>query len=101
LGENRRVTSFAEHRAVPYGLYLAVWAALICLTGVTLGVSYLDLAGVGFQTALLIATLKASLVLLYFMHLRYEARMYFTMVLIILITYAVFIGLTFSDYAFR
>ena len=91
----------AEHRPVPNAVYLAVWAGLIGLTGLTLAVSYIDLAGVGFQTALLIATVKASLVLLYFMHLRYEPRLYFTMVLIVLVTYAVFIILTFSDYAFR
>ena len=90
-----------EHPVVPFALYVAVWAGLIVLTGVTLGVSYLDLQNVGIQTALLIATVKASLVLLYFMHLRYEGRMYFVMLLIVLVTYVVFLALTFSDYGFR
>ena len=90
-----------EHRVVPFGLYVAVWAALIVLTGITLGVSYVNLGNVGIQTALLIAATKASLVLLYFMHLRYERRLYFTMLLIVLVTYIVFLGLTFSDYGFR
>ena len=58
--------SHPEHPAVPFALYVAVWAGLIVLTGVTLGVSYLDLQNVGIQVALLIATAKAALVLLYF-----------------------------------
>ena len=90
-----------QHHAAPYGLYVAVWAGLIALTGITLGVSYVDLANVGILTALLIATVKAALVLLNFMHLRYEGRLYFMMLLIVLVTYVVFVGLTFSDYGFR
>ncbi len=86
---------------VPSRVYVMVWAALVALTGITLGVSYLDLENVGIQTALLIATTKASLVLLYFMHLRYERRLYFRMLFVVLMTYAIFLGLTFSDYGFR
>ena len=95
------MTTDQPQHAVPYGLYVAVWAALIVLTAVTLGVSYVDLANVGILTALLIAIVKASLVLLYFMHLRYESRLYFVMLLVVLVTYVVFLGLTFSDYGFR
>ncbi|MDD4890983.1 MAG: cytochrome C oxidase subunit IV family protein [Phycisphaerae bacterium] len=90
-----------QHAVVPYGVYLAVWAGLIALTGLTLGTSYLHLGSVGILTALLIAVTKASLVLLYFMHLRYEGRMYFTLMLVAIVTYAVFLALTFSDYGFR
>ena len=91
----------AEHHATPYSLYVAVWAALIVLTATTVGVSYVNLPNVAILTALLIATIKASLVLLYFMHLRFEGRLYFTMMLVALVTYAIFLGLTFSDYGFR
>jgi cytochrome c oxidase subunit 4 len=90
----------AVHRAVPYRVYFTVWACLILLTGLTVAVSYTALH-VAIQVALLIATIKASLVMLYFMHLRYEGRMYFVMLLVVLVIYAVFIGGTLGDYAFR
>jgi cytochrome c oxidase subunit IV len=90
----------AEHRVVPVGVYLTVWAGLIVLTGLTVTASYAELH-VAVQVALLIATVKASLVLLYFMHLRYEGRAYFIMLLVVLVTYAVFIGGTLTDYLFR
>jgi cytochrome c oxidase subunit IV len=90
----------AEHRVVPTRLYVTVWAGLILLTGLTVLASYAELH-VAIQVALMIATVKASLVLLYFMHLRYEARMYFIMLLVVLVTYAIFIGGTLTDFAFR
>lgn len=90
----------AGHRVVPIRVYLAVWAGLVLLTGLTVTVSYAQLH-VAMQVALLIATVKALLVLLYFMHLRYENRAYFVMLLVVLVTYAIFIGGTLGDYLFR
>jgi cytochrome c oxidase subunit 4 len=49
----------------------------------------------------LIATVKAGLVLLYFMHLRYEKPLFAIMILVVLVTYGIFIALTFSDYFYR
>ena len=54
--------------------YLMVFGTLLVLTLVTVGVSYLDLPE--FETvivALVIATTKAALVAMFFMHLKYEA----------------------------
>lgn len=86
---------------VPYRLYFGVWAALIVLTGLTVGVSYIDMKNVTVLAAMLIATCKATLVLLYFMHVRFEKPLYLAMILAALGTYAIFIGLTFTDYPFR
>lgn len=55
--------------------YIVVWFALLVLTGVTLGVSYLDLGLGNVAAALAIASVKAALVALYFMHLRHEGRL--------------------------
>ncbi len=90
-----------EHVLVPYRLYITVWAALIVLTALTVGVSYVDMKHVTIFTALIIATVKATLVLLYFMHLRFEKPLYLYMVLAVIVTYVIFVGLTFSDYWFR
>ncbi len=58
-------------------MYMAVLGALLVLTVVTVGASYIDFGGgmVNIIVAMLIASLKASLVALFFMHLRWEGRM--------------------------
>ena len=55
--------------------YLAVYGVLVLLTGVTVMVSYVDLGLMNVVVALLIASVKASLVALFFMHLRSEDRL--------------------------
>ncbi len=54
---------------------LAVFAALLLLTVVTVLVSYVDLGPGNVAVALLIASAKASLVALFFMHLKGESRL--------------------------
>lgn len=51
------------------GAYLAAWAALCVLTGVTLGLGYVPLGEWSLSVAMLIATAKASVVVFVFMHL--------------------------------
>ena len=91
----------ADHPLVSPLLYVGVWAALVTLTCVTVGVSFLDMQRFTVFTALLIATVKAALVLLYFMHLRFLRPLYAVMILVVLLTYAIFVILSFSDYSFR
>ena len=90
-----------EHHLVPYRVYVAVWAALLVLTAVTVAVSRVDMKNVAVLAAMLIATTKGTLVLLYFMHIRFEKPVYLAMILAALGTYAIFIALTFADYSFR
>jgi cytochrome c oxidase subunit 4 len=90
-----------DHALVPYGLYVQVWGILIVLTVITVAVSYVDMKQVTVLTACLIAATKGSLVILYFMHIRFERRLYAIMIMVIFVTYAVFIGLTFVDYWYR
>lgn len=90
-----------EQHLLPFKVYLLVWAALIVGTGITVGACYADLGHLAIFTAILIATAKAGLVLLYFMHLRYEKPLFAIMILVLLATYGIFIMLTFSDYVYR
>jgi cytochrome c oxidase subunit IV len=53
-------------------LYTAILIALLFLTGITVGAAYIDLGSGNVVVALVIATIKASLVALFFMHLRWE-----------------------------
>ena len=89
------------HPLVPYTAYVVVWAVLMVLTVITVGVSYVDMKHVTVLTASIIAAIKSTLVVLYFMHIRFESRIYALMILVILGTYAIFIGLTFVDYWYR
>ncbi|MCS7182939.1 MAG: cytochrome C oxidase subunit IV family protein [Thermoanaerobaculum sp.] len=57
---------------VPLRVLVTVWAALMVLTVVTVAATWVDLGKLNLWLALAIATLKASLVVLYFMHMRYD-----------------------------
>ena len=80
------------------GLVLAV---LIILTGVTVGVSYFDLGFFNVPIALGIACFKVSLVLLFFMHLKYEGTMIKVSFISTVFFLAIMISFTFWDVAFR
>ncbi|HSV08643.1 MAG TPA: cytochrome C oxidase subunit IV family protein, partial [Candidatus Binatus sp.] len=56
---------------VPLRIYYTVYGALLVLTVVTVGVSLVDLGPLSTVVALAIAAAKASLVILFFMHVRY------------------------------
>lgn len=66
-------TTTAAHGGV--SVYYAIFAALLLLTGITVGVAYVDLGAANAIVAVAIAILKASLVLVYFMHLRFSSRL--------------------------
>ncbi len=65
-----------HHRGISHvtsvKLLLTVWGILMVFTAVTVGVSYANLGQWSLYVALLVAFIKASLVALYFMHLRYD-----------------------------
>lgn len=60
---------------LPIWKYIAVFVALLALTGATVAAAYVDLGPFNNVVALGIASLKAALVLLFFMHVRYSSRM--------------------------
>jgi cytochrome c oxidase subunit 4 len=88
-----------EHRphVLPVKIYVGVWAALLVLTYVTVEISYFHFGVMNIYIAMGIATLKASLVALFFMHLKYDEG--FTQVLFVstLVFLAIFIALTMAD----
>jgi cytochrome c oxidase subunit 4 len=87
--------------ATGFGMYVAVWAGLLLLTGATVAISYLDLGLLNVVVALLIASAKASLVALFFMHLKFEDKLVWTFALAPIFFLALIIGGTLSDTLFR
>jgi cytochrome c oxidase subunit 4 len=61
-----------SHRVVPIGTYSLVFAALLAMLALTVAVAFLPLGGWGPVAAMSIAVAKATLIMLYFMHLRQE-----------------------------
>ncbi len=84
-----------------YRTYIIVWLALLVLTGVTWGVSYVNLGMGNVAVALCIASVKAALVALFFMHLRYENRLVWAFAIVPLFFLALIIFGTLSDTLFR
>ena len=86
---------------VSYRAYLIVWACLLVLSGVTIGVARMQLGHLSVLGALLIASIKAGLVLSIFMHLRYEKPLFWYLFLLTVATISILIGLTFTDTLLR
>jgi cytochrome c oxidase subunit 4 len=85
-----------------YRAYALVYAALVCLTALTVTTASLDLGRIAIVIVLGIAGAKSVLVLLYFMHLRYERRTLVKVLIpIVVVTLAIFIGLTYTDILYR
>jgi cytochrome c oxidase subunit IV len=81
----------------PKKLYIGIFLALISLTALTTGVAYIDLGPYNTVAALVIAVCKASLVILFFMHLKYSAGMTRLAVAAALAWLCLLIGLTMAD----
>jgi cytochrome c oxidase subunit 4 len=90
-----------EHHIIHTKTYIAVWLGLLALTALTIKAAQLHLGARGMLANLLIASSKASLVLWFFMHLKYEQRLLKVMILIPIVTLTIIIGLTFFDIWYR
>jgi cytochrome c oxidase subunit IV len=83
-------------------LYWTIWAILICLTGLTAWVSTVDLKWFNPVAALLIASVKASMVVMFFMHVKYTSEKLTKMALVAAIFWLmVLLILTLADYSSR
>ena len=91
----------SEH-IVPVRVYFAIFLALLVGTALTVAAAFYDFPW-RFNTvvALTIATIKATLVVLYFMHVRYSARLIWVIVAAALFWMGIMFALTFGDYNTR
>jgi cytochrome c oxidase subunit 4 len=83
-------------------LYWAIWAVLIVLTGVTAWVATIDLGPLNTIVALVIASGKALLVVLFFMHVKYTSeKMTRAVIISALFWLLILLGLSLTDYFIR
>jgi cytochrome c oxidase subunit 4 len=89
------------HVLLPYRVYVQVWVGLVSLTLLTVAAHYAELRHVSLLVALAIACAKSTLVLLWFMHVKFENRVVWWFMIAGVGTYVIFILLTFADYSYR
>jgi len=90
-------STHAHSHILPLRVYFLVAAALFVLTGVTVAISFVHFGVFNLLVAMLVAVVKASLVILFFMHLKYDNKLYLTIFLTAVVFLGVFIVLTMAD----
>lgn len=88
----------SEHIVQPR-IYIVIFLALMVGTVLTLLAAFYDFPGpLNAVVALTIAVIKATLVVLYFMHVRYSGRLVWLVIVSALLWLAIMFAITFSDY---
>ena len=85
----------------PYGAYIMVWAGLVALTAITVTAAGVNFGALTLIIALMIASGKTLLVINYFMHVKFDNKVFKVFILVCIVTFIIFLILTFTDIAFR
>lgn len=99
--ENIIVDEHESEHQLSYRFLGLILGALIIMTAVTVGVSYVDWGFLNVPIALFVASSKATLVLLFFMHIKYEGMAIKVSFISTVLVVALMISFTFWDVAFR
>lgn len=94
-------THHDEHHIVSPKIYLVIFLALLVLTTLTVAASFAELGIFNPIVALAIAVVKAVLVVLFFMHVKYSTKLTKLTVGAGIFTFLILISLTLSDYVSR
>jgi len=90
-----------KHHVVPITHYIGVFVALIVLTGATYWTALMDLGPLNTPVAMTIAIVKALLVVLIFMHVKYSNKLVQTMVVASVLWLLIMFAFTGQDYLTR
>jgi cytochrome c oxidase subunit 4 len=85
----------------PKSVYYSIFAALMLLTALTVFAAFVNLGSLNFPVALGIAVIKATLVVLFFMHVKYSSHLTKLVVVTSLFFLFILLGESFMDYATR
>jgi len=91
----------SQHHIVSPVIYIIIGASLLVLTGVTVAASFIEMGVFNPIVALAIAVVKAMLVVLFFMHVKYSTKLTKLTVFAGLFTFLTLIGMTLADYVSR
>jgi cytochrome c oxidase subunit IV len=90
-----------KNHIIPYRTFLYILALLIVLTLTSVAITQIYLGTLTVVLALLIAAIKSSFVLRFFMHLKFENKMFSLGVIAVALLLATVIIITFLDYLYR
>jgi cytochrome c oxidase subunit 4 len=85
----------------PLSTYLTIFGSLMVLSAITVGAAFTNLGWMNPVVALAIACIKATLVILFFMHVKYSSRLVKITVVLSLFFVAILFAETLMDYATR
>jgi cytochrome c oxidase subunit 4 len=91
----------SQHHIVSPVIYIIIGSSLLVLTGLTVGASFIEMGVFNPIVALAIACVKAVLVVLFFMHVKYSTKLTKLTVFCGLFTFMALIGMTLADYMSR
>jgi cytochrome c oxidase subunit IV len=86
---------------LPKRIYYTIFAILMFCTYLTVQIAFFDLGALNTIAALGIAVFKATLVVLFFMHVKYSTRLTWAVVLGSIFWFGILLALTLSDYLTR
>ncbi len=86
---------------VPFKTLVFVLLALIILTGLSVAITQLEFGSYNTLAAMLLAGAKSLIVLTWFMHLKYEKKLFPIMVAGVLVILLLVLFVTFFDYSYR
>ncbi|HEC44004.1 MAG TPA: cytochrome-c oxidase [Bacteroides sp.] len=90
-----------KHHVIPYRTLLLVLSALLTFTFISIAVTNYELGPFTVLAALLLASFKTILVLAYFMHLKFDVKMFGILISAVFILIGAVIFITFLDYLYR
>ncbi len=90
-----------KHHVSSKKIYFTIFFALMIGTAITVAAAFVDLGFMNTPVAMIIATTKAALVILYFMHVRHSTRLTWVVVIGSFLWLALLFILTFSDFFTR
>ena len=86
---------------VPLRIYFTIFGALLAGTALTVAIAFQDLGPMNTVVAMTIAGIKALLVVLFFMHVKYSSRLTWVFAAAGILWLALMIGLTMADFDTR
>ena len=99
--EGHEAEQHAEHHIVSPVTYLIIFGTLLVGTALTIAASYWDVGPWNPVIAIGIACAKATLVVLFFMHIKYSSKLMKLTVGAGLFTFLILVGMSLSDYFTR
>lgn len=91
---------YHEHH-VPRSTYYAIFTALMALTAATVGLAFVDLGTLNVTVAMGVAVVKAALVVMFFMHVKYSSNLIKLVLLSAIVWLGMLLIITLSDYLTR